>query len=90
MIVDSAIYREGSRIEAPETLAALNAACRGGAGIAWIGLYRPSEQEFSDIAREFGLDALAVEDAVQAHQRPKARALRRHAVPRAAFRAVPR
>jgi magnesium transporter len=71
MIVDSAIYRDGSRIEAPEKLAELNAACRDGGGIAWIGLYRPPEQEFSDIAREFGLDGLAVEDAVQAHQRPK-------------------
>jgi magnesium transporter len=71
MIVDSAIYREGSRIEAPETLAELNAARRGGVGIAWIGLYRPPEHEFNDIAREFGLHDLAVEDAVQAHQRPK-------------------
>jgi magnesium transporter len=71
MITDSAIYRDGSRIEAPETLAELNAACRGGAGIAWIGLYRPPQHEFGDIAWEFGLHSLAVEDAVQAHPRPK-------------------
>jgi magnesium transporter len=71
MIVDSAIYRAGTRIEAPETLAELNAACRGGAGVAWLSLDRPPEQELNDIAREFGLDGLAVEDAVQPHQRPK-------------------
>jgi hypothetical protein len=39
MIVDSAIYREGTRIKAHETLADLNAACRSGAGVAWLSLY---------------------------------------------------
>lgn len=71
MIVDSAIYRDGSRIDAPETPAELNAACRNGAGIAWIGPYRPPHHEFADVAREFDLHELAVEDAVQAHQRAK-------------------
>jgi magnesium transporter len=71
MIVDSAIYREGTRIDAPETLSELNAACRRGAGVAWLSLYQPPEQELRDIAREFGLDGLAIEDAVQPHQRPK-------------------
>jgi len=71
MIVDRAIYRDGKRAAAPDTLAELNAACRSGAGIAWIGLYRPDEQEFAALAREFDLHPLAVEDAVHAHQRPK-------------------
>ena len=71
MIVDRAIYREGKRTVAPETLAELNSACRSGAGIAWIGLYRPDEQEFAALAHEFDLHPLAVEDAVHAHQRPK-------------------
>jgi magnesium transporter len=44
---------------------------RSGAGIAWIGLYRPDEQEFAALAHEFDLHLLAVEDAVNAHQRPK-------------------
>ena len=42
-----------------------------GAGIAWIGVYRPSEEELASIAREFDLHPLAVEDAVHAHQRAK-------------------
>ena len=71
MIVDSAIYRDGQRITAPDSLAELNAACNSGAGIAWIGLYRPDAQEFAAVAREFDLHELAVEDAVKAHQRPK-------------------
>ena len=40
-------------------------------GLAWIGLYRPTKEEFTSVAEEFGLHELAVEDAVQAHQRPK-------------------
>ena len=71
VIVDRAIYRDGKRSDAPDTLAELNAACRGGAGIAWIGLYRPDAEEFAHIAREFQLHELAVEDAVKAHQRSK-------------------
>jgi magnesium transporter len=71
VIVDRAIYRDGRRTPAPDTLSELNSACRSGAGIAWIGLYRPDAEEFANLAREFGLHELAVEDAVQAHQRPK-------------------
>src|SRR3954453_10789618 len=40
-------------------------------GFVWIGLHEPSESQLADIAREFGLHELAVEDAVKAHQRPK-------------------
>jgi magnesium transporter len=71
VIVDRAIYRDGKRTPAPDTLSALNRACRNGEGIAWIGLYRPDAAEFATIAREFDLHELAVEDAVRAHQRPK-------------------
>jgi magnesium transporter len=71
VIVDRAIYRDGRRLAAPETLPAMSAACQRGEGIAWIGLYRPQADEFASLAREFGLHELAVEDAVQAHQRSK-------------------
>jgi magnesium transporter len=71
VIVDRAIYRHGKRTDAPDSLAELSSACRNGAGIAWIGVYRPDEREFANIAREFDLHELAVEDAVKAHQRPK-------------------
>ena len=37
----------------------------------WIGLYEPSEHELREVAEAFGLHRLAVEDAFQAHQRPK-------------------
>jgi magnesium transporter len=71
VIVDRAIYRDGKRTPAPDSLAELNHACRGGEGIAWIGLYRPDAEEFAHLAREFELHELAVEDAVHAHQRAK-------------------
>ena len=71
MIVDRAIYRDGKRTAAPENLADLHDECRAGDGMAWLGLYRPEPAEFAEIARVFDLHPLAVEDAVQAHQRPK-------------------
>ncbi|MEG3615012.1 magnesium and cobalt transport protein CorA [Isoptericola haloaureus] len=40
-------------------------------GMAWIGLERPDEHELAALAREFDLHPLAIEDAIQAHQRPK-------------------
>jgi hypothetical protein len=45
-------------------------AFRAGGGLAWVGLYRPTEQEFAAVAAEFGLHELAIEDAVHPHQRP--------------------
>lgn len=71
MIVGRAIYSGGRRVEAPASLAELSSACRGGAGTAWLGLYRPSITEFAEVAEAFDLHPLAVEDAVKAHQRPK-------------------
>jgi len=71
VIVDYAIYRDGERAAEPSELTHMDAACRDGGGIAWVGLYRPTQEEFDAVAQEFGLHALAVEDAVHAHQRPK-------------------
>jgi magnesium transporter len=71
VIVDRAIYRDGRRVAEPQDLAEMALTCRGGGGIAWIGLYRPSREEFAAVTGEFGLHELAVEDAVTAHQRPK-------------------
>ena len=71
MIVDSAIYVDGRRTAEPRSLQETYDACRKQHGVAWIGLYKPSHEEFSSVAGEFGLHPLAVEDAVTAHQRPK-------------------
>jgi magnesium transporter len=71
VIVERAIYRDGRRVEGQEDLASMAASCQNGGGIAWIGLYRPTREEFADVTRQFALHELAVEDAVNAHQRAK-------------------
>ena len=71
MIVDNAIYVDGRRSEEPASLQETYEAVRERRGVAWIGLHRPTAEEFASVAGEFGLHPLAVEDAVQAHQRPK-------------------
>jgi len=71
VIVDSAIYVEGRRAAEPRSLQETYEVCREERGVAWIGLYKPSEEEFASVAEEFELHPLAVEDAVKAHQRPK-------------------
>lgn len=72
VIVDCAIYRHGERTETPAELAdALEAARAEGESFVWIGLYEPTEKEFGLVTSEFGLHPLAVEDALNAHQRPK-------------------
>jgi magnesium transporter len=72
-VVDCAVYRDGARIDFGKPVGpheAMRQVRRDG-GFVWIGLHEPTEAEFAGIASEFGLHPLAVEDAVQAHQRPK-------------------
>ncbi|MFD7020483.1 magnesium/cobalt transporter CorA [Streptomyces sp. NPDC059161] len=72
MIVDCAIYREGRRTRGPGDFSdALAQARAAGDSFVWVGLYEPTEEEFDLVSSEFGLHALAVEDALKAHQRPK-------------------
>ncbi len=71
MIVNQAIYRDGQRVAEPDDLAGMAEAARVEGGIAWIGLYRPTFEEFAEVTQQFGLHELAVEDAVHAHQRSK-------------------
>jgi magnesium transporter len=74
-VVDNAIYVDGKRAAVPESLdhtfEELRRCPDGGRSFCWIGLLRPSKQEIEAVAEEFGLHGLAVEDTVNAHQRPK-------------------
>ncbi|WP_232676905.1 magnesium/cobalt transporter CorA [Nocardioides sp. R-C-SC26] len=74
MIVDSAVYRGGTRltVDCPaHDYAELRRRAAQEDGFVWIGLYQPSHTELGEVADAFGLPRLAVEDAVRAHQRPK-------------------
>ena len=70
-IIDNAVYVEGVRRAEPSSLEQTFETMTEHGGMAWIGLYRPTEQEMAAVATEFGLHGLAVEDAISAHQRPK-------------------
>ncbi|CAM5621088.1 magnesium transporter CorA [Streptomyces avidinii] len=71
-VIDSAVYRDGVRVASPATLAETFRRLREQPdGMAWIGLHRPSETELHSLAAEFNLHPLSIEDALEAHQRPK-------------------
>lgn len=70
-IIDNAIYVDGVRTENPVTLSETFERMRERGGMGWIGLYRPSEEEIREVADEFGIHALVVEDALAGHQRAK-------------------
>lgn len=70
-IIDNAIYVDGVRTENPGTLSETFERMRERDGMGWIGLYRPSEEEIREVAEEFGIHALVVEDALSGHQRAK-------------------
>ena len=74
VIVDSAVYRRGERVPLPadgRDFAALLAEANQRDGFVWVGLADPTEAELSAVADAFQLHPLAVEDALNAHQRPK-------------------
>jgi magnesium transporter len=71
MIVNNAIYVDGRRVAEPHSLQETRETRREYGGIAWIGVYKPTKEEFELVAEEFGLHPLAVEDVIEAHQRPK-------------------
>jgi len=72
VIVRCAAYGDGVPPGADLDLAEACAAAETGNGFAWVGTFEPTPEEFGAIASEFGLHELAVQDAVKAHQRPKA------------------
>lgn len=71
-LVNNAVYVRGERIESPSSLQGTFQALDDHPGaLAWIGLYRPAREMLDQLAEEFDLHELAIEDAVTAHQRPK-------------------
>jgi magnesium transporter len=72
-VVDNAVYAGGRRIATPVTPAESHEWLTEGFDdrMVWLGLYRPDPGELGELAEQYGLPDLAVEDAIQAHQRPK-------------------
>lgn len=70
-MVDNAIYVTGERTDSPGSLTETYEVMRSRGGMAWIGLYRPERSEIESVAAQFGLHDLAIEDALDGHQRAK-------------------
>jgi magnesium transporter len=71
-IVDCAAYINGRRArECGDPAKAVARVRTEGRGFVWVGLHEPDADEMTFLAELFGLHELAVEDAVQAYQRPK-------------------
>lgn len=72
MIVDCAVYNDGSREAQPSDIATALQRCHSDEdAFVWLGMYEPTREELDGVAAQFDLHPLAVEDAVNAHQRPK-------------------
>ena len=70
-LVAASVYADGRKVA---DLAAVEdaAAWLGRPGhVIWIGLFEPSDDLLSRVQRQFALHDLAIEDAGNAHQRPK-------------------
>ncbi|MGW0133716.1 magnesium and cobalt transport protein CorA [Streptomyces sp. NPDC003299] len=71
-VVNCVTYHGGVRGPAAADLVeAVRQVRKSGDGFVWLGLHEPTDQEFAGIAELFDLHPLAVEDAIEAHQRPK-------------------
>ncbi|MFL0180870.1 MULTISPECIES: magnesium/cobalt transporter CorA [unclassified Mycobacterium] len=76
VLVDCGVYADGERIPGEFTPAGARAKVReleagGREAFVWVGLHEPGEAQMQGVATTFQLHPLSVEDAVQAHQRPK-------------------
>jgi len=71
MIVDSALYQNGIRLKSGGDISDLVDEARNDSGFVWVGLSSPTQEEFDHIIGELNFHPLAVEDAVNAQQRPK-------------------
>jgi magnesium transporter len=69
-IVNCIAYADGRRV-AEVALDEVHEMLKIEGQFVWIGLHKPSEELLARVQVEFGLHDLAVEDAHNAHQRPK-------------------
>ena len=71
MIMDYALSRNGERALDGSTISERIASARKDGGFLWVGVSEPTSEEFDGLVQDFHLHPLAVEDAIQAKQRPK-------------------
>ena len=69
-VIDCAAYARGTRAAAL-SVDQIQAALGRDDQFVWIGLYEPDQPLLRKVQQQFGLHDLAIEDAINAHQRPK-------------------
>lgn len=69
-IINCAAYKDGRRVDYVE-LNKVHQVLQDENQFVWIGLHEPTEDVLLRVQEEFNLHDLSVEDAHQAHQRPK-------------------
>lgn len=69
-IVNCVAYSEGRRVANIE-ISKISEMLRHKDKFVWVGLHEPDEELLKEMQEEFGLHDLAIEDAHNAHQRPK-------------------
>src|ERR1051325_3962790 len=69
-IVNAAAYSEGRRV-ANVDLNKVDDVLNHPAKFVWVGLHDPQEELLREVQQQFHLHDLAIEDAHNAHQRPK-------------------
>ncbi|MGI9046973.1 MAG: magnesium and cobalt transport protein CorA [Burkholderiales bacterium] len=70
MVVNCIAYKNGARLGAV-TIEDISEVLKQDGTFIWLGLHEPDEPLLNEIREEFGLHELAIEDAHNAHQRPK-------------------
>lgn len=70
MVINSALYRNGKR-ERDLSVEAISDVLHTPGSFVWLGLHEPDNAMLDRVQEEFGLHDLAIEDARNAHQRPK-------------------
>jgi magnesium transporter len=73
MIVDNTIYVDGRRAaQQPSSLQETYEVLRQlDNGVAWIDLYKPTQEEFESVAQELEFPSRIIEAAIKPHHRPK-------------------
>ena len=70
MLINCAAYQNGSKV-GDISVADISEYLTRPECFVWVALFEPTVDELDEMAKEFGLHPLAVEDARKGHQRPK-------------------
>ena len=69
-VINCAAYAAGGRV-ADLAIEQIHSALMRDDQFVWLGLYEPDQALLRRVQKQFGLHDLAIEDAFNAHQRPK-------------------